>query len=245
MSRTRLWSVATAGVCALVLVAAWFLAIGPKRAEASELRVETVAQQQANDLSRLKTQQLKAQFAQLPARQAELAVVKRQLPPTASLPTLVRDLTALARQAGVTLVSVSPQAPVPFVPAGAPVTAAGTAASPLVKIATTVAVRGDFASVTLFLQRLQAAGASPAEGLTRALLVNQVAVTPAEDDPSAKTKATKGDVTMTVTGQVYVLGGGTSTTVTPAAPSVVAPSAVAPSTGVSTTPPAVTTGSAS
>ena len=134
MSKTRTWSAATAGVCVLLVVAAWFLLIGPKRAEAADLRNQTVAQDQTNQQTRVKIQQLKAQYAQLPVKQAELAVIKQQLPDNPALPSLIRTLSAMADSAGVTLVSLAPAPPAPFAgpaaPASATVTVPGAAAPP-------------------------------------------------------------------------------------------------------------------
>jgi hypothetical protein len=48
MTKTRTWAAATAGICVLLILAAWFLLISPKRAEAADLRDQTVAQDQAN-----------------------------------------------------------------------------------------------------------------------------------------------------------------------------------------------------
>ena len=214
MSKTRTWSAATAGVCVLLVLAAWFLLIGPKRAEAASLRDQTVAQDQANQQTRVKIQQLKAQYAQLPVKQAELAVIKQQLPDNPALPSLIRTLSAMADSAGVTLVSLAPAPPAPFAGAAAPVAATVTvpgAAAPasstqLLGIATTLVVKGDFASTTLFLQKLQAASAATGPSqMSRAFLVQSVKVAPDSTSDTGTGKAPKGQVQMTLTGQVFVL----------------------------------------
>lgn len=232
MSRTRTWSAATAGICVLLTVAAWFLLIGPKRAEAADLRDQTVAQDQANDQTRLRIQQLKAQYAELPAKQAELAVIKQQLPDNPALPTLIRTLTAMADASGVTLVSLAPAPPALFVNAAGPVTpvaapaptpapgttpapgvapAAGTApaagsTAQLLGIATSVVITGDYASSTLFVQKLQAASAGKSGvQLNRAFLVQSVKVAPFTAATTTTTAAKKGQVQTTITGQVFVL----------------------------------------
>ena len=233
MTKTRTWSAATAVLCVLLIVAAYFLLIAPKRAEAADLRDQTVAQDQANQQSRLKIQQLKAQYAELPSKQAELAVIKQQLPDNPALPTLIRTLTSMADASGVTLVSLAPAPPTAVVVAAAPVVApavapaaaaagapvtAPVAAAPaapttsLFGIATTMIIKGDYAASTLFVQKLQAAGvakegtqtAKAGAQMARAFLVQSIKVAPNADAATA-TKATKGQVQTSITGQVFVL----------------------------------------
>ena len=233
MTKTRTWSAATAGLCVLLILAAYFLLIAPKRAEAADLRDQTVAQDQANQQTQLKTQQLKAQYAQLPAKQAELAVIKQQLPDNPALPGLIRTLSAMADASGVTLVSLAPAPPAPFAGAAAPAApvvapaAAGTAASAgtqLLGIATTMVVTGDYASSTLFVQKLQAASKASGSQLSRAFLVQSIKLAPFATAGTGTTSAAKkGQVQTTVTGQVFVLK-------TAAIPTVSVPSAGAGST---------------
>lgn len=233
MTKTRTWSAATAALCVLLIVAAYFLLIAPKRAEAADLRDQTVAQDQANQQSRLKIQQLKAQYAELPSKQAELAVIKQQLPDNPALPTLIRTLTSMADASGVTLVSLAPAPPTAVVVAAAPVVApavapaaaaagapvtAPVAAAPaapttsLFGIATTMIIKGDYAASTLFVQKLQAAGvakegtqtAKAGAQMARAFLVQSIKVAPNADAATA-TKAAKGQVQTSITGQVFVL----------------------------------------
>ena len=233
MTKIRTWSAATAVLCVLLIVAAYFLLIAPKRAEAADLRDQTVAQDQANQQSRLKIQQLKAQYAELPSKQAELAVIKQQLPDNPALPTLIRTLTSMADASGVTLVSLAPAPPTAVVLAAAPVVApavapaaaaagapvtAPVAAAPaapttsLFGIATTMIIKGDYAASTLFVQKLQAAGvakegtqtAKAGAQMARAFLVQSIKVAPNADAATA-TKATKGQVQTSITGQVFVL----------------------------------------
>ena len=247
MTKTRTWSAATAALCVLLIVAAYFLLIAPKRAEAADLRDQTLAQDQANQQSRLKIQQLKAQYAELPTKQAELAVIKQQLPDNPALPTLIRTLASMADASGVTLVSLAPAPPTAVVLAAAPVVApavapaaapaagapvtAPVAAAPaapttsLFGISTTMIIKGDYAASTLFVQKLQAAGvakegtqtAKAGAQMARAFLVQSIKVAPNADAATA-TKATKGQVQTTITGQVFVLK-------TAAIPTVSVPSA--------------------
>ena len=233
MTKTRTWSAATAGLCVLLILAAYFLLIAPKRAEAADLRDQTVAQDQANQQTQLKTQQLKAQYAQLPAKQAELAVIKQQLPDNPALPGLIRTLSAMADASGVTLVSLAPAPPAPFAGTAAPaarVAAPGAAASgaaasgttQLFGIATNLVITGDYAGSTLFIQKLQAASAKGSGSqLSRAFLVQSIKLAPfaqVDTGTAATSVAKKGQVQTTVTGQVFILK-------TAAIPTVSVPSA--------------------
>lgn len=225
MSRTRSWSLAVAAGCALLTLAAWFLLIAPQRAEAADLRGQAVAAHQANDSTQLRTQQLKAQYQELPAKQAELAVVQRQLPADADLPTLIRTFTAIAKLSGLQLLSIAPSAPVAVGGAvaggatagGAPTTLAeadAPATAGLLGMSTAIVVQGDFAGSTLFLQRLQAASERVGESwMSRAFLVQSVKVAPSQGTTSTATTSA-GQVQMTITGQVFVLASAPVPTVT-------------------------------
>ena len=228
MTKTRTWSAATAGLCVLLILAAYFLLIAPKRAEAADLRDQTVAQDQANQQTQLKTQQLKAQYAQLPAKQAELAVIKQQLPDNPALPGLIRTLSAMADASGVTLVSLAPAPPAPFAGTAAPAArvaapaAAASGTTQLFGIATNLVITGDYAGSTLFIQKLQAASAKGSGSqLSRAFLVQSIKLAPfaqAATGTAATSMAKKGQVQTTVTGQVFILK-------TAAIPTVSVPSA--------------------
>src|SRR6476620_11792534 len=139
MSKTRVWSAGTALVALLLVVASWFVLIAPQRSEAASLREQATQQESVNQSVRLQTAQLKAQFASLPQRQAQLAEIKQQMPENPALPSLVRDLSKYGKAAGVTLVSVAPAEPAPLPAAGgAPVNAA------IQQITTTMVVTGSY-----------------------------------------------------------------------------------------------------
>ena len=196
MSKTRTWSAGAAVVGVLLIVAAWFLLISPQRSDAASLREQTTQQESYNDQIKLKTQQLKAQFASLPARQAQLAEIKQEMPDTPALPSLVRDLSKYAEQADVTLVSVSPTTPAPLsAPSttGATTLATPAASAAIQQIGTTVVATGSYAELTLYLQKLQAQ-------MRRALLVNNIQLAKASTDGANGT-----DLQMTLQGEVFVL----------------------------------------
>jgi type IV pilus assembly protein PilO len=236
MTTTRVWSAGAAVAALVMVIAGWFLLISPQRSEAASLREQTVSQQGVNDSMRLKTEQLKAQFASLPERQAQLAEIQQQMPGNAALPSLIRSLSGAADAAGVTLTSIAPGAPTALTPAGptgaaGATTLAGGPAAPLQAISTTVVTGGSYAELTLFMQKLQT--------MRRAFLVENIGLTAGADVAATTTttasavKKSTGELTMTVTGKVFVLSAdaaaapATATTPSPAAST--APS-VAPST---------------
>jgi Tfp pilus assembly protein PilO len=226
MTRTRAWTAGTAAICVLLAVGAWFLLVGPVRTETSDLQSQKVSQDAANDQARLKIQQLKAQYAELPTKQAELKEILTELPDSPALPTLVRSLTAAASSAGVSLTSVSPGVPVAATTSAGPARPTGAAATPatpgtakattgLYSIPLNVQVSGSYAEVALFLQKLQAADATgEANRLSRAVLVSGFTLNPAAGASAAGSTPATGNVDATITGQVFVLKTGTIPTVT-------------------------------
>ncbi len=124
-SPTSRWVAGAAGVCAALLVLTWFVLVGPKRAEAADLADQAASARQQNDSLQIRTAQLKAQFASLPQRQAELTTLVGQMPVTADVPRFVRTLDALAASSGVTLEGLTPGAGARLDAAAAPAGAAG------------------------------------------------------------------------------------------------------------------------
>ncbi len=130
LTKSQLWISGTALVCAVIVLAGWFLLIAPKRAEAADLRDQTASAVQVNDQLEVRIEQLKAQYAELPQRKAELAAIKLAMPEDAQLATLTRDLTAMATASGVTLMKIEPGVVTPMVTTVAP---AATAPAPRVE----------------------------------------------------------------------------------------------------------------
>lgn len=216
-SPTSRWVAGAAGVCAALLVLTWFVLVGPKQAEAADLLERTETTQQQNDALRIRTAQLKAQFATLPQRQAELAQLVGQMPVTADVPRFLRSLDAMASSAGVSLEGLTPGsgAALGAGPAGAagsapaadPAAAGATAGaaagatnggapaagSPatgmsVVAVPVTVTVRGPYFKAVTFLKSLQTS--------QRAFLVQGVQVTVAEKV-----------VALTIRGRIFALPG--------------------------------------
>ena len=204
-NRTTRWSLATGLVCAVLVAATWFLLIGPRRSEAANLREQTVAAEQANELLRQRTVQLRAQLDDLPERRQELAAIARQLPKQADVPTLVRDLRRISDSSGVVLTTVTPGEAQYLDPTtGQPAVAATPGAtSPLVSIPLNVVADGDFFEVALFMKQVQTE-------MRRSILITSVAVEQGQDEAAAdgasgsSGSGSDGTVSLTMTGQVFV-----------------------------------------
>lgn len=220
ISKSKIWLAGGVVLCVLLLVASWFLLIQPKRAEAADLRDQTVSTQQNNEQTRAKIAQLKAQFATLPAKKAELAKVREAMPPEYAESTLQRALQKLATGTGTTFVSIANGEATPFVTqptaaaatpsasaagtaddaaAPAPATAAGSVAT-VKSMQVTLTVQSTFAGSQAFLQKLQ-------DQMPRAYLVTGLNITAKQAGPAANGRpATKnGDVEMVITGLVFLL----------------------------------------
>lgn len=231
---TRTWTAAALALALVLTAAAWSLLIGPERAQALALREQVAGAEAANTALAARTAQLQRQLADLPAKQAELAALREAVPPEAELPELLRTLDRYAAESAVTLMGVSPGAPVaaaaatPAAPATAatpgeavPVAPTAPVADPsapaVVEVPLTLTVIGDFFAVESFLRRVQV-------DMDRALLVTGLSMTAeAPGEATGGRPATvSGDVTLTVTGKVFVLPDAAS------APAVAAPTPVAP-----------------
>ncbi|WP_432571067.1 type 4a pilus biogenesis protein PilO [Kineococcus sp. SYSU DK005] len=182
-TKNTAWIAGTGVLALLVLVATYFLAVAPKRAEAADLATQTAGVRQSNDRLAAETEQLRAQFATLDQRRAELAAIRATLPDSAQVPALLRQFSGYATAAGVSLDSVAPGAPEPFE------TGAQTGSTGVTAVPVTTTVRGSFAGSELFLKMVQA-------DMQRFFLVQSVSV---------KRATTTGEVVTTVTGDVFVL----------------------------------------
>lgn len=223
----RTWVAGAVVVALLLLVASWFLVIGPVRAEAAEVRDQTEAADQQNAALQARTAELKEQFANLPDEQRKLEALQEALPADVALPTLLRDITRYADRSGLTLMSVTPGTPEPVVDPAAAAAAAATAAAPApapaesaegepapaaaapaepaepvgpttTAIPITTTVIGEFFDAQSFLESLQTE-------MPRAYLVRSLSVTAQNPgEASGGTPVTMaGDVTLTITADVF------------------------------------------
>jgi Tfp pilus assembly protein PilO len=189
------WAGGTAAVCVGLVALTYVGLVGPKRNDAADLTASAAATQSRNDALEVQIAQLKAQFAKLPEKQADLAAVLGQLPIDAGVPTFIRSLDGLAASAGVSLDTVTP-GKAQFLDAtghlattaAAAGTGAGAGVGQIVGVPLTIAVHGRYFQAVKFLQSLQSG--------QRAFLVTGVQVTVAESD-----------VTLSIRGRVFALPG--------------------------------------
>jgi Tfp pilus assembly protein PilO len=218
MKKTRAW-IAGATVLGLLLsVASWFLLISPQRSEAASLRDQATSQQATNEQIKNKTKQLRAQFASLPARQAQLDEIRQQMPDNPALPSLVRSLAEHAKSSGVNLISIAPTTPAPLATAPAAGTAAAaTPTAGIQQIQTTIGLTGTYAELTLYLQKVQ-------REMRRAVLVEGVTLAEFKEGNGASIPAVgvSPQLKLTINAKVFVLDPkavAVATATTPTAPS--------------------------
>lgn len=115
LTKTSGWTLATTGLCVALVAGGWFGLVDPQRAAAAESREQTEAAVVANAQLVQDIEQLRVQFADLPARQAELAAIRLALPEEPALAQLIRDVNARSGDAGTVLNSIVTGAPVAVV----------------------------------------------------------------------------------------------------------------------------------
>ncbi len=207
--------------CLVLAVATWFLLVSPRLANASQVREQAESSRSANDALELQIAQLKAQYAELPEKRAELAAIQTQMPESAAMPDLVRSLDQIAGAAGVSLDEVTPATAVVLAPtagtgqAAAGQTASGSgeadaaatdaAATPgatpvatgptVIAIPISISVTGDYFETVAFLKKLQTE-------IPRVALVDSIKVTHSDG-----TGAVDGVVALHISGSVFALRG--------------------------------------
>jgi len=204
-SRTSRWSAGTALVCVLVVAAAWFLLITPRRAEADTTRQQQATVAQANDLLRVKVAQLRAQAANLGKTRDELVKLHQEFPPTADLPGLIRTVSRLSTAAGTDLLSITPGSASQLRPAGAAGAGGGAgaagagagASTGVIAVELSMEATGDYYQVVGFIRQLQSQ-------MTRDLLITGIKVDKIGDGPTDGVK-------LVLTGTVFTMPDGATT----------------------------------
>jgi hypothetical protein len=198
-NRNVRWSAGAALISVLIVIAFWFLLIEPRRTTTSDLGAQEIATQQGNDALRTRIEELRVQYGKLPEQRAKLDEIRRQLPATVEMSTLLRTVDALASSSGVSLSSFSPGEPAPLAAAGgaAPAGAAAPAGQAagiakatggLYSIPLTLVVSGDYFQSVAFLRQLQT-------GMPRAMLISGLQI--------GKGSGTGDQVQVTISGQVF------------------------------------------
>lgn len=190
--RAARWYLGAGLSALLVLAAGWFLLVAPQRSNAEEIQASVEAQEATNRQTEAQIATLKAQFKDLPDIQKQTSAIRAKLPPVPGMPSLLRQMSTLAKTSGVTLVSVTPTQPAPLqVPGQTAAQASLDAPGGVNQIPVSVAVTGRFANVRLFL--------SGVEKMQRAMLVTGLTITrDSESGAAAPGNQLKVDITSRV-----------------------------------------------
>jgi Tfp pilus assembly protein PilO len=163
----RIWMLGGLVAVVLLAVAGWFLLIGPKYAEASDVRTQTADTQTQVISLRKRVNALKEQQRNLPALQAALKAKQKALPSTAAVPAFLSQLQASSSDLGVNVTGVTVGAPLQV----AKVT--GVWSLPI-----TMTVSGSVGDLEDFLTALQGSD-------YRAVLITSAGLNPGTSDASA------------------------------------------------------------
>jgi Tfp pilus assembly protein PilO len=225
MTDIRKWSAGAAVLAIAIFAAGWFLLVAPKHHATADLKAQAASQEAANALLLQKLQVLQAQQQDLPQQQAKLATLHTRIPDNPALPSLIRDLTAAGQKVGVSIDSMAPAAPVavtaaantlaPAAPA-APSTGTPAVSSTLFQVPLALQVTGSYFEIEQYLNKL--------EGLKRSLLITgftlgaaQASSSTAPSAGSSGTPTVTSDLTVTLTGRVFLSQEAAPTTTTPVA----------------------------
>lgn len=178
----RLWTFgALAGAVALSALA-WFLLIGPQRAETVNVEEQTATAQGQAIVEQRKLAKLNAEFAEKEKYTAELATNLQALPTAAATGDLLRELQSAGDRAGVSVTSLS---------AGSPTELKNSPGVASVTI--TISAAGQLEKLQRFLDQVQRVQ-------PRAMLVFNVSFAPNDDGGPI----TGSSAQLTVTAQVFV-----------------------------------------
>jgi Tfp pilus assembly protein PilO len=223
MTQSRKWSLMALVVVLAILAAGWFLLVAPKKSEAADLRTQNESALSANNQLRAKLNELKALAPELPKREAEFATIRRQIPDNPALPDLIRQLSSAASKSGAELATLAPATPVAI---AAPVASGTTAAvsDQLMLVPLAITVTGSYTSAEDFVDRL--------EKMRRLVMITGFTMASDTGDQAP------GDVTLNLTGRVYMVNpaGAAATPLagaSPAAPAAAGTTAGTPSTEAS------------
>ena len=111
----RIWMIGGVVVVALMLVAAWFLLISPKYAEADDVQVQSGDAQTQLVTLRKRITELKKEQAALPALKASLAKKQLALPSDSGVPAFLDQLQAAGTATGVEVTGVAVSSPVQMI----------------------------------------------------------------------------------------------------------------------------------
>lgn len=102
----RFWIIGGAVLSVLLIAVSWFFLISPKLDDAASVRDQTSQAAQQNDVLQAKVDKLKIDSASMPSLLAALDTLHAQLPTSAKLDDLTRQITGQAATAKVTVTSI-------------------------------------------------------------------------------------------------------------------------------------------
>lgn len=198
VGRAARWYIAAGLSAVLVLVAGWFVLVAPQRATAEETQLTAESKEAANLSTEQQIASLKAQYKDLPDIEKQTAAIRSKLPQSPSMPSLIRQLSALAKTSGVVLVAVAPQTPVALTEVAAG-PGQGSLATPgqVNQIPLTIKVTGRFANVRLFM--------SGVERLDRAVLITDVTI---KRDEASEDSAATNTLEVDLSGRTFMANKG-------------------------------------
>lgn len=200
MRNVRQLTMLTALAVVAILVAGWMVLVRPQHSKANQINQQAQSVQQQNNVLANQVASLRQQAKNMPAEQALLASIATKIPNDPQLPALVRALTSAAQGAGVDLVSIAPSPPAAVSqPVAAPAAGAKASAPTLSQIALSLNVKGSYFTIEQFFANL--------EGMPRALRVTGFTLT----GGAASTSGSSQQMTASISAQVYMAPGGTST----------------------------------
>jgi type IV pilus assembly protein PilO len=180
--------VSIVGIVALAAVA-WFVVLGPRLAEADQIATQVEQADMSNLQLRNRVNQARAQVEQAPAAAAEAQKLFATMPRAAELPTVLRQITEAAQQAGIDPSAI--QVISTAVPIATGVAAQGASGVSIAEMDIGITVSGNRENLLAFLDNLQA--------LDRAFLITATQVSGgALNDPTA-------GESLTMRGTMFVL----------------------------------------
>jgi hypothetical protein len=244
----RVWLTGGAVLAVLIILAGWFLVINPELSAASSNRQQAASADQQNQALQKRNDDLMEKNNDQGALQAGLSAMLAQLPSDGALPEFIRQLSAQASTAGVTLTSVligaatpvvaaaqgAPTAAAPVSPAAGSTTAAvipATSAS-LVQMTITINATGLGRHDLAFLRAIQWNG-------PRRALVTAVALVPVVGSTATAGPTTSSGITTSPTTAKTTTAKTTTAKSTPQRAMTTSPAPSTPTTSSPTTPSAL------
>lgn len=202
MNKVRQFALLTVVAVFGLFAAGYMLLVKPKSSEVGELNATRASQEQQNKQLEGQIKMLQEQAKKLPAVQAELAAIAKKLPANPEMPALIRSITIAADDAGLTVDSLSPDAPTLY---GATASTGGVAAAPVAgatsgsdalgMIPVEFKIHGGYHNMQLFFANL--------ENLPRSFVLHKFSIKQVKDRASNSTYK-PGDVEATLNGRVFM-----------------------------------------